>query len=73
MHFLVSYDSECLVCVLICILFMVREEHFLGAFADFRKAAVSFVLSVCLFFCMELGSHWADFYENICIGFVEIL
>jgi len=25
---------------------MVREEHFLGAFAEFRKAAMSFVLSV---------------------------
>jgi len=47
MHFLVYYDSECLVYVLICILFIVREEHFLGVFADFRKAAVSFILSVC--------------------------
>ena len=52
---------------------MVREEHFLGAFAELRKAAVSFVRSACPSVCMELGSHWADFYENLFIGFVEIL
>jgi hypothetical protein len=73
MHLLICYDSECLAYVLICILCMVREEHFLGAFADFRKAAMSIVLSVCLSVCMELGCHWADFCENVYVGFVEIL
>jgi hypothetical protein len=33
---------------------------FLGAFAKFRKATVSFVVSVGM---EQLGSHWADFHE----------
>jgi hypothetical protein len=37
---------------------------FLGAFAKFRKATLSFFLSVCLSLRMEqLGSHWTDFDE----------
>jgi hypothetical protein len=36
----------------------------LGAFAKFRKATISFVMSVRLSVRMEqFGSHWADFHE----------
>jgi hypothetical protein len=39
---------------------------FLGAFANRRKASMSFVMSVCLSVCPhgKLGSHWKDFYET---------
>ena len=37
---------------------------FLGAIAKFRKATISFVMSVRLSVHMEqLGSHWMDFHE----------
>lgn len=36
----------------------IERSHMLGAFAKLRKAALSFVVSVCLFVHMELlGSH----------------
>jgi hypothetical protein len=36
----------------------------LGAFATFRKATISFVMSVRLVVRVEkFGSHWADFHE----------
>ena len=35
-----------------------------GAFAELRKATVSFVMSVCPSVRLEhLGSHWTDFHE----------
>jgi len=35
-----------------------------GAFANFRKATLNFVMSVCPSVRMEqLGSHWMDFRE----------
>ena len=41
-----------------------HETPFLGAFATFRKANMSFVMSVRLSIRMEqLGSHWTDFHE----------
>jgi hypothetical protein len=48
---------------------MVKEEHFLGAFAKFRKTAISFVLSVRV----ELGSTGWIFMEIYIWVFVEIL
>jgi hypothetical protein len=36
----------------------------LGAFANLRKAKISFVMSVRLSVLMELRSHWADFDET---------
>jgi hypothetical protein len=40
--------------------------EFVGAFAELRKAAVSFVMSVRPSVRMEqLGSHWADFDETL--------
>jgi hypothetical protein len=38
----------------------VTNTKLLGAFAKFRKATVSFVVSVRP---EKLGSHWADFHE----------
>ena len=41
-----------------------QNAQFLGSFAKFRKATVSFVMSVRPFVRLEqLGSHWADFHE----------
>ena len=38
---------------------------FSGAFTKFRKANISFVMSVHLSICMEqIGSKWTDFHEN---------
>jgi hypothetical protein len=38
--------------------------HLLGAFAKFRKATISFIMSVRPSAHMEqLGSHWTDFHE----------
>jgi len=43
---------------------MFYGEKFSGAFAKFRKATISFVMSVSPSFRMEqLGSHWVNFYE----------
>ena len=44
------------------------NDSFLGAFAELRKATISFVMFLCLsvlpFVRMEdLVSHWTDFYE----------
>ena len=40
-------------------------ERFLGAFANLRKATVSFVMSVHLSVRMvQLLSHWTDFDET---------
>ena len=37
--------------------------HFIGAFAELRKAAISFITSVRRFVRMkQLSSDWADFY-----------
>ena len=33
---------------------------FLGAFKNLWKAAISFVMSICM---EQLDSHWMDFYE----------
>jgi hypothetical protein len=41
-------------------------DLFLGAFANFRKAAVSFIMSVCLCLSVrieQLSSHRTDFHE----------
>jgi hypothetical protein len=37
--------------------------HFLGAFAELRKASINFFMSVSLSVRMELGCRWTDFYE----------
>jgi hypothetical protein len=38
---------------------------FLGTFAKLQKATISFVMSVCLPFCMEcLGSDWMHFHDS---------
>jgi hypothetical protein len=40
------------------------QDSFLGAFANLRKAAISFVVSVRPSVRMEqLGSNWRDFHE----------
>ena len=40
------------------------NPHFLSAFAELRKATISFVMSVRLSVCMEhVASHCTDFYE----------
>jgi len=45
------------------------SDWLLGAFEKFQKAAISFVMSVCLSnlsVCMEqLGSHWTNFREML--------
>ena len=39
-------------------------KFFLGTFAKLRKATISFIMSVSLYFRMEqLGSNWTDFHE----------
>jgi len=39
-------------------------QPFLGAFTKLQKAAVSFILSVCLsIYVEELGAHWPDIRE----------
>jgi hypothetical protein len=44
--------------------FCLRNVHFLSAFAEFRKATISLVISVFPSICMEKrGSNWKDFYE----------
>ena len=45
---------------------LLLTRTFLGAFAKFRKAIISFVMSGCLFVHMEqqLGSHWTDFHDS---------
>jgi hypothetical protein len=43
---------------------VLRNVHVLSAFAEFRKATVSIIMSVYPSICMEkLGSSWRDFYE----------
>jgi hypothetical protein len=42
-----------------------QEAWFLGAFAQFQKATITFAMSTRLSVLMEqLGSHWTDFYET---------
>jgi len=42
-------------------------SHLLGAFAKFRKATVSLVMSVRSSVCIEqLGSNWTDLREILC-------
>jgi len=42
----------------------------MGVLAQFRKATVSFIVSVRLILRMEqLGYHWTDFHEN---GYLRI-
>jgi len=44
------------------------QKRFLGAFAELRKATVSFVMSVRLSVHMEqLRSQWADFHGILCL------
>ena len=42
----------------ICILFFL--SYILGAFAELRKATISFAVSVCM---EQRNSHWTDFHE----------
>jgi hypothetical protein len=66
--FVTAFTTACL--LLICFLSLLITVHahflydiFLGAFARLRKAAISFVVSVRLSFCVEqLGFHWMDFH-----------
>jgi hypothetical protein len=42
------------------------------AFTKFRKATISFIMSVRLFVRMEqLGSHWTDLYEILYLSICE--
>jgi hypothetical protein len=48
---------------------LAHSIQFLSAFAESRKATVSFVISVCQSLCpsvrmFELGHHWNDFHET---------
>jgi len=60
------------------IFFQGLPGSFLDAFAKFRKAAISLVMSVSLSVCPsvrleQLGSHWADFHEiNVRIFFENL-
>jgi hypothetical protein len=51
---------------------------FIGAFAKLRKVAISFVMSACLsvhpsVHMQQLGSHWTDFREVLCLLMFENL
>ena len=53
----------------------IHAEHkgvrkFLGAFAELRKATVSFVVSVRM---EQLGSHWTDFLPNLIFAYFSKL
>ena len=41
-----------------------EKPQFLGAFAEFRKATISFVMSVCPSVRMEVVPHRTDFDET---------
>jgi hypothetical protein len=51
-------------CILLCKCVSLCIYRFLGAFANFRRATISFVISVCPSVRMEqLGFDWTDFRE----------
>ena len=50
--------------------------HFLGAFAQLRKATLSFVMTVRASVChsvrmKQLGFHWTDFDEILYVSFIR--
>jgi hypothetical protein len=56
----------------------VLNTCFLGTLAKFWKAAISFVMSVCLSVCLPsvqmkfLNSHWLDFRETLYEDFLSM-
>ena len=52
----------------ICFFMIILSSQFLGAFPKWRKAAISFVMSVRV---EQLGTHWTDFHEIRCLNILR--